>query len=104
MHRQHFKKCCPTKVVWRYQGYIITDNGDTILISDYNTSMQQNTSELTVNGNAVGIYSYLCTVSISVPGGHDVFAYNTGTVTVKGNAIWTLKIVLAYSYADKMCI
>ena len=71
--------------VWRNGSNVITDNGNTFLISDHNTNMPQSTSELTVNEPSIGSHTYNCTVSISVPGGLDVFAFTTGIVTVEGN-------------------
>ena len=74
--------------VWRNGSNIITDNGDTVLISNLNTAMPESTSELTVNGPMIGIYTYYCTVTISVPGGLDISTFTTGVATVEGNFHW----------------
>ena len=64
---------------------MITDNGDTVLIANLNSAMPESTSELTVNEPAIGIYTYYCTVTISVPGGLDVSTFTSGIATVEGN-------------------
>ena len=69
---------------WREGGNVITDNGNTVLISHRNTNMPQSISELTVSGLSVGNHLYFCSVSISVPGGVDIIVHATGTITVKG--------------------
>lgn len=69
---------------WRNRGNVISDNGNTILISHRNINMPQSISELTVNDLSVGINTYFCTVSISVPGGVDIVVHASGIVTVKG--------------------
>ena len=69
---------------WRTGGSVVTDNGNTVLISHRNTSLPQSVSELTVNDPSVGNHTYFCSVSMSVPGGVELVAHATGTVTVKG--------------------
>ena len=69
---------------WRNGGTVINDNGNTILISHRNINMPQSISELTVNDLSDGSHTYFCTVSMSVPGGDDIVAQDSGIVTVKG--------------------
>lgn len=69
---------------WREGGTVISDNGNTLLISHRNTSMPQSISELIVSGLSVGRHTFFCTVSISIPGGVDLTIHASGIVTVKG--------------------
>lgn len=83
---------------WREGGTVISDNGNTVLISHRNASMPQSISELIVTSLSVGRLTFFCTVSISIPGGVDLTAHASGTVTVKGRLIFnigcTYKIIL----------
>ena len=72
---------------WRHGGNLIRDNGNTILISDQNTNMPRSTSELTVNALSIGSYTYLCSVSMLVPGGVNLVVHASGTVTVRGDVV-----------------
>lgn len=69
---------------WRNGSTTISDNGNTILISDRNTNKAQSTSELTVDNPSAGSYTYVCSVTISIPGGADLVAQASSSVTVKG--------------------
>ena len=77
----------PKSFVWRNGENVISDNGNTVLIANYDTMMQNSTSELTVYRPEIGNYAYLCEVSISVPGGQNISVNRTGTAIVKGNVI-----------------
>ena len=70
---------------WRNGEDIISDNGNTVLIANYDTMMPNSISELTVYRPEIGNYVYLCEVNISVPGGQNISVSSTGTATVKGN-------------------
>jgi hypothetical protein len=72
--------------VWRNGGSVISDNGNTILISHRDTNMPESTSELTVTGLPVGSHTYYCSVSMSIPGGVNIVAHASGVVTVKGES------------------
>lgn len=72
---------------WRNGGNLISDNGNTVLISHLNTNMPQSISELTVNGLSIGSHTYLCSVSMLVPGGVNLAAHSSGTVTVRGDVV-----------------
>ena len=67
---------------WRSSGIVIIDNGNTVLISNRRTTLAQSYSELTVNENAAGDYTYNCTVRMMLPG-LDIVASALGEVTVK---------------------
>lgn len=77
----------PKSFIWRNGDDVISDNGNTILIAYHNTTLPSSISELTVRRQEIGTYMYLCEVSISVPGGHNISISNTGSVTVKGNIL-----------------
>ena len=77
--------------VWRNGSSVITDNGNTVLITNRDTAMPDSTSELTVNEPLIGSYTFYCTVSMSVPGGLDISTFTTGTATVEG-IIFTRRI------------
>lgn len=69
---------------WREGGTVISDNGNSVLISHHNTSMPQSISELIVSDLSIGRHTFFCTVSISIPGGVDLTIHASGIVTVKG--------------------
>ena len=75
---------------WRNGGSVISDNGDTVLISHLNTNMPESISELTVNDLAVGNHTYFCTASMSVPGGVTIADDASGIVHVKGKVLLEL--------------
>ena len=75
--------------VWRNGSSVITDNGDSVLITNHNTTMPISISELTVNEPAIGHYTYYCTVSMTVPLGLDISTFTTGIANVEGNFILT---------------
>ena len=70
--------------VWRNGSNVISDNGNTVLITNHNVTMPVSTSELTVNEPAIGRYTYYCTVSMSVPLALDISTFTTGVATIKG--------------------
>ena len=70
--------------VWRNGSSVITDNGDSVLITNHNTTMPVSISELTVNEPAIGRYTYYCTVSMTVPLGLDISTFTTGIANVEG--------------------
>ena len=69
---------------WREGGTVLSDNGNTVLVSHHNTTMPQSISELIVSDRSVGRHTFFCTVGISIPGGVDLTAHSSGIVTVKG--------------------
>ena len=69
---------------WRNGGNVISDNGNTILISHQDSSLPQSISELTVSSLTIGSHTYFCSVSMSVPGGVDLVAHSSGVITVNG--------------------
>jgi hypothetical protein len=75
----------PKFFIWKTGEDVINDNGNTVLIANYDTTMPNSISELTVYRPEIGNYVYLCEVSISVPGGQNVTVNSTGTAIVKGN-------------------
>ena len=79
----------PKSFIWRNgeDDIVISDNGNTVLIANYDTMMPNSISELTVYRPEIGNYAYLCEVRISVPGGQNISVNSTGTATVEGNAI-----------------
>ena len=77
----------PKSFVWRNGDDVISDNGNTVLIANYDTMMPNSISELTVYRPEIGNYVYTCEVSISVPGGENISIISTGRAIVKGIVI-----------------
>lgn len=88
---------------WRNGGTVISDNGNTVLISHRNINMPQSISELTVNDLSVGSHTYFCTVSMSVPGGVDIAVHASGVVNVKGRNCNMITGHLNYHYCRSKC-
>ncbi len=72
---------------WRKGGTVLSDNGNTVLISHHNINMPQSISELTVNELSTGNHLYFCTVSMSVPGGVTIVDHASGIVSVRGETL-----------------
>ena len=88
----------PKTFIWRKGEAVISDNGNTVLIANYDTAMPNSISELTSYRPEIGNYVYLCEVGISVPGGQNITVSSTGTAIVKGT-----KIILVYCMNNNEC-
>jgi len=69
---------------WRLDDSILSDDGNSVLISSQNLENALSTSEVTDIGKSIGSYIYNCTVSMQVPGGLHLRASATATATVQG--------------------
>ena len=72
---------------WRESDNVISDNGNSILISDHNTSQSESLSELTVINPSVGSYTYVCVVSLLIQNGLGIDGNASGVVTVRGKYV-----------------
>ena len=69
---------------WRLGDSILSDNGNSILISSRYLESALSTSEVTDIGKSIGSYIYNCTVSLQVPGGLDLRASAAASAIVRG--------------------
>ena len=69
---------------WRLGDSILSDNGNSILISSRYLESALSTSEVTDIGKPIGSYIYNCTVSLQVPGGLGLRASAAASAIVRG--------------------
>lgn len=71
-------------IQWLRDSTVISDNGETVLITFLNSTKPESRSELIVIGDPVGDYIYNCTSLLQVPGGPELTAFATAIATIKG--------------------
>ena len=88
----------PKYFEWKKGSENITDNGENILIGNYDLQRSESTSELTVDGEEVGNYVYSCTVQMEVFSNLFLLKSATANVTVKGKYKIVLPIIINMIY------
>ncbi len=73
---------------------LLVHNGESIEISNSQLQMPLSFSELTVTGNSIGAYTYICIGSMQVYGGLNVAASATATATIQGIYLYPLRFIL----------
>ena len=69
---------------WQLDDSILSDDGNSVLISSQNLENALSTSEVTDIGKPIGSYMYNCTVAMQVPGGLHLRTSATATAIVRG--------------------
>ena len=69
---------------WRLDDSILSDDGNSVLISSQNLENALSTSEVTDIGKPIGSYLYNCTVTMQVHGGLHLRTSATATAIVRG--------------------
>lgn len=84
---------------WREGDDVLTDNGDTIVISRRNANMPESVSELTVNNPSIGSHTYFCITRITIPPlarGLIIDGNASGYVIVRGMVFSLMRIKQQY--------